>query len=144
MPYVLKESVIAGVGVFASKSFDFDEFIGFFSGMEVQDGSKKCICVARDLWIEPDADEPLRHLNHCCKANAYFRGQDLHARGHIAMGEEITINYNCTEPTVVEPIVCRCPWHDEPRIIRGFYSWAPNERQEELAFVAEWLKSPIL
>ena len=93
----VSDSAIHGMGLFAARDIDRDEYIGTFSGPEA-DGDG-----AHVLWVY-DPNDPdnivgrvginlLRFLNHATPCNAYFEDFDLYAVRAIARDEEITIDY---------------------------------------------------
>jgi SET domain-containing protein len=89
-------SPIHGTGCFAKVAFSAGDYIGTYSGPDAKrDGTYV-------LWVFPEGEKPigrsgrnlLRWLNHQEDGNAEFDGFDLYARRDIAMGEEITFDYN--------------------------------------------------
>jgi len=91
----LMRSSIHGQGVFARRRIVRGEYIGTFRGVPTRrDGD-------HTLWVLDEdgrhqgirGRNALRFLNHSSRANAEFRGADLHATRTIPMDAEITIDY---------------------------------------------------
>lgn len=106
--FEVKESQIAGLGVFAISNIPANTFLclkprGVTVGVErhKDDIPKEyigyCIATADDLYQCP-ADysnmEPVWYLNHSKNPNAEQRHDGYYSKQQIRAGEEITINYN--------------------------------------------------
>lgn len=90
-------SSVHGTGVFAKKQLTEGEYIGTYHGPEAKRNGTYV------LWVFESDDETsaigcsgrnyLRFLNHSTPGNAEFDGFDLYAMQDIAVGEEITFDY---------------------------------------------------
>lgn len=100
-----RESLIEGTGVFATRCFAEGEILGYFVGSPVEEGTKHSLTLD-GRQIEPNGI--LRHLNHCCKPNAKFRGRWLVATLDITQNDEITIDYTVTESMISSGFECKC------------------------------------
>ena len=127
---VKAEDTPEGQGVFATQHFTRGDFIGFFDGKPVKNRTKMSLQFGPDFHIEPASNTPFRRLNHSCDANAYFCGRNLYAWKAIHPGEEITIDYNCTEFELASSFECNCGSTACIGNIRG-YSFL-NEEQKNI------------
>ncbi|MCW8890951.1 MAG: SET domain-containing protein-lysine N-methyltransferase [Sedimenticola sp.] len=90
-------STVHGTGVFAKRELSEGEYIGTYHGPEAKRNGTYV------LWVFESDDEAsavgrsgknlLRFLNHSTPGNAEFDGFDLYALTDIAIGEEITFDY---------------------------------------------------
>ena len=105
--FEIKESKIAGNGVFSLKKIERGQTICFLTGElctldEVIRRCNKGIEEPSDpLEVEDeeylDLDEVSRTFNHSCNPNSYIRGKnELVALKDIKIGEEITYDYSTT------------------------------------------------
>ena len=101
----MKTSQIHGQGVFANKDFCKGSRIAFFEGYETENNSMFSLTFG-SKYIEPTGD--LKHLNHSCDPNAFFLDRWLHAKTDIALGEEITIDYQAIESGISHHFMCNC------------------------------------
>jgi len=92
-------------GVIASRDFMSEEILGYFEGSSVEAGTRYSLTFEH-RQIEPERH--LRHLNHSCKPNAYFRERWLIADREIHKGDEITIDYQVTESMITDGFDCKC------------------------------------
>ena len=99
------DSSIAGTGVFASRDFNADDVLGYFEGASVETRTDYSLTLE---YRQVDPSGKLRHLNHSCSPNAYFRNRWLLAKGPISNRQEISIDYLATETTIVQPFDCLC------------------------------------
>ena len=90
-------SSIHGQGCFARIGFEPGDYIGAVEGLEVTEDGPHVLWVydpERDRLIGRRGTNVLRWLNHSDDPNAEFDGFELYARRVIAVGSEITIDYN--------------------------------------------------
>lgn len=140
---VKSQGTLHGNGVFAEEEFRKDDFIGFFEGEEVDDRTNISLQFAPNFHVKPSSTTPFRNLNHSCAANAFFRGRNLYARKQIDKGQEITIDYNCSEFELAYPFQCDCRTKDcvgRIQEIRGYKSLSQDERRRRAEWVPDWLK----
>jgi SET domain-containing protein len=103
----IKQSPIAGKGVFTNRSFKKGETIHFLKGElcsleeilkrvdEGKEASSDPLGVAEEQYL--DLDEISRTFNHSCGPNGFIRGKsELVALRDINPGEEITYDYSTT------------------------------------------------
>ena len=89
-------SDIHGQGCFARTPFSAGDRIGTFEGPEVQEDGTHVLWVfdaEQGRMIGRRGENLLRWLNDSRDPNAEFDGFDLYAKRTIAVGEEITIDY---------------------------------------------------
>lgn len=89
-------SPIHGQGCFAKVSFEAGDYIGTFTGPEVDEDGPHVLWVfdaETRVLTGRRGDNLLRWLNHGDQPNAAFDGFDLHALRTILVDEEITIDY---------------------------------------------------
>ena len=94
----VKKSTVHGFGVFATRDFSVDEFIGIMSGKVPEEGNSDC---PHTLWFEGDngnlfalePEWPFRFLNHSSKPNADTSTPCVVAIQEIKGGNEILIHY---------------------------------------------------
>ena len=109
---------LAGLGLFATDDILKDDFIIEYTGpllTEEQSEEKAGLylfAVTDTKWtIDGSGRENIaRYINHSCKPNceAFADGKKIviHARKHIAAGEELTYNYG---KEYMDDLNCRCP-----------------------------------
>jgi hypothetical protein len=108
-----------GLGVFTAHDVCADTCIGTFTGVESPLRTRMSLQFGPGLHVEPGADEPLRYLNHACAPTAVFRGRDLYTTRDLAVGTEVTIDYNAHEDALSHPFVCRCGAAGCVGLVRG-------------------------
>lgn len=128
-----------GNGVFAKKDICEGSDIGFFDGSEQTTATKMSVQFGENLHIEPSADTPFRYLNHSCNANAYFRRRNLYAWRKIIKGEEITIDYNCSEKKLSSPFKCNCRNAGCVGQVKGFNFLDAPQRIARQRKILRWL-----
>ncbi|MFH2069266.1 MAG: ATP-grasp fold amidoligase family protein [Candidatus Omnitrophota bacterium] len=129
---------LEGKGVFAKRDFSQGDHIGFLEGKIRRNAVKESMQFSTHLHIEPDLNNPVRYLNHSCDANAYFCGRSFHAWRPIKKGEEITIDYNCTEYAVSAPFKCNCNTAGCVGEIKGFSFLTDDQKKKRKGKLAEW------
>jgi hypothetical protein len=135
------ESTVCGKGVFAKRDFSEGCFIGSLKGKRRNTPTRTSVQFNASIHIEPDLNNFGRYLNHSCDANAYFCGRNLHAWRQIRKGEEITIDYNCTEYVVSSPFKCNCNASDCVGEIKGFHFLSDNQKKNRKGKLAKWYRS---
>lgn len=73
---------------------------------------------------------PWLFLNHACEPNTRLAGEDgrsLLALEDIAVGDELSFDYEANESHMAEPFVCACGACDG-RLVRG-YAWLTEEER---------------
>ena len=136
---VKSQGTLHGNGVFAEQEFREGDFIGFFEGEEVSSRTGISVQFGKDFYVDPFS--PFRNLNHSCDANAFFRGRNLYARKKIDKGQEITIDYNCSEFELSEPFQCKCGIKEAcVGTIEGYKRLSQDERERRSEWVPNWLK----
>ena len=122
------------------------------TGRETQRPNRNTLQVGLNLHLEaattvspedtPECDQ-WRFLNHCCQANAYFRGRALYALEDIPVGEEVTFNYNATEYRLASPFFCWCDHGacSGGQRINGFADLSPEEQQALLPWCQDHIRA---
>ena len=103
----IKNSKIAGKGVFATKPIKKGQYICFLEGelcnldemiKSVDEGKQKAsdpLGVGDEIYLH--LDDLSRTFNHSCNPNAFIRGKNkLVALKNIEVGKEITYDYSTT------------------------------------------------
>lgn len=135
-------SVIHGIGVFTSISYETGDIIGRINGEYVHDAQvlemgndplPNVIGLAPNLWINPTP--PFDAINHSCVPNAVISAKRfVKALRSIQIGQEVTIDYSSTECDPNWTMVCTCQ--------------SPNCRKAllpiQFAFVCEPLAPPAM
>jgi hypothetical protein len=129
---------VEGHGVFAKRDFSKDDFIGFLKGKKSKNATRESLQCNAFLHIEPALNNFVRYLNHSCDANAYFCGRNLYAWRQIKKGEEITIDYNCTEYVLFTPFKCNCSVSDCVGEIKGFCFFTDTQKKKRKGKFAKW------
>lgn len=146
---IIKESIIAGNGIFANDNITKGSRIFLLEGelcnldeimKRVSDGSEERsdpLGVDEEMYL--DLNEISRTFNHSCDPNAYVKGKsELIAIRDILVGEEITYDYSTTMSDNKEKIEkaggklwkheCNCKSINCRKIIDQFIT-LPKERQ---------------
>jgi len=141
IPQVYEKSTnsLQGRGVFSETGFSKGDYIGFFEGKESIRKTKMSLQFDADFHIEPSGITPFRYLNHSCEANAYFRGRNLYAWSEIYKGQEITIDYNCSEEELLAPFKCNCNGPECVHDIKGFKHLDDKQKKAKANKCCEWL-----
>ena len=129
-----------GRGVFAVRTFESGEFIGYFEGRISKTRTRMTLQFGRDLHVEAREDGALRFLNHACHPKAVFRGRDLYAARDIAEGEEIRIDYTCHEFELACPFDCHCGAEDCIGRVRGYRHLSDAQKQVRADRIGNWLR----
>lgn len=108
---LVKESPIAGRGLFTTKAWATDDVLMVIAGELIdaseaqrreRGGNHSIYCLTDDRFIDPPPGNKSRYLNHSCTPNAIPETRDatslnLKALRDIPPGEEITIDYDFPE-----------------------------------------------
>ncbi|MBL8750915.1 MAG: SET domain-containing protein-lysine N-methyltransferase [Planctomycetes bacterium] len=86
----------------------------------------------RHLW---------RFLNHSCRPNAQLRGRTLVASRDIAVGEDVTFDYEANEYEMAEPFFCSCGVPECRGWIRGWRFLSSAQRAVIASRAAPWLRA---
>ena len=129
----------AGMGLFARERIEADQWIGEFWGDLWETPTRMSVQFGPHEHIDPSHDCLLRYLNQSCAPNAYFRDRMLQARRAIETGEEITVDYACTEYELSAPFTCRCGAERCIGRIEGYRLLTPEQRAARKPFVPDWL-----
>lgn len=89
-------SPIHGLGLFARRAIEKDEYIGTYRGRRTQKNGMHVLWIwndKRERWEGIDGENEMRFLNHATDPNADWWGTELYAVRPIAEGEEITFDY---------------------------------------------------
>ena len=125
---VIKSSPIAGRGVFAKRSFKKGEILFKLKGATIKFPSPPSprigmnwFNIGPNTWRIMDRGDIWNFLNHSCKPNAILKGTAMVvALRTIKAGEEITIDYSCTEGSSTQwKIHCHCHSPSCRGVIRG-------------------------
>ncbi|MGH9394164.1 MAG: SET domain-containing protein-lysine N-methyltransferase [Terriglobales bacterium] len=127
--------------VIAGASFAAGELLLELEGDAVSSPSRCSIQIGRHTHLVPcaNADCVWRYLNHSCRPNAIVRGRRLVALAPIAVGDEVTFDYNCTEYEMAAPFRCRCG-HCDGVVVGGFHHLNEQQRRERHSCLAPYLE----
>ena len=148
---IIQSSSIAGRGLFAAREFKKGETIFCVRGSTIKYPSvpdwhigQKWLNVGPNTWKIAYWDGPWKFINHSCAPNSGLRGKTkVVAMRPICRGEEVTIDYSCTEASTSRwRMVCRCGSSRCRKIIRTvqflpeklfkkYQNYIPNFLQKE-------------
>jgi hypothetical protein len=96
---------------------------------------------AKDKWINPHPDNPLRYTNHSCDANCILSaGLKVKTLRGIKKGKEITLNYSLTEgdaESVMGP--CWCGSNDCKKNILTVHHLTRKEFERYKRYLPKWI-----
>ncbi len=92
-------------GLFSTCSFSQGHLVLRIEGDVVSQPSRTSIQVGPSQHI--DVASPGRFINHSCKPNCKVENRQLIAAKNIAVGEEITFNYQESEDVLAHPFICK-------------------------------------
>jgi hypothetical protein len=140
--FEIKDSAIAGKGVFALTAFSLSERVAELTGSEIDaDKLEELVQAGTVAWDDPlqvgptrfiILDDFSRAINHSCDPNLGVRGSgELFALREIKSGEEITYDYATVvgKESAVWHMVCRCGAKICRKLI-GNWESLPKERLE--------------
>ena len=130
----------SGMGVFSRECIKADQWIGEFWGELWTTPTRLSVQFGPEEHIEPSHDCILRYLNHACAPNAAFRDRMLYARQVIETGEEITVDYNCTEYDLSASFECCYGAVDCVGQVVGYRHLTQEQRDARRSLVADWLR----
>jgi len=120
-----RPSPIAGLGLFATRTFAAQERIAPYAGRMVTqppnessaEGKIFALAISPGIWIDGSAeDNPARHANHACHPNAELVWDEasstawLTAMKPIEVDEEITFDYGFSlADCLLHPCACGAP-----------------------------------
>lgn len=126
---VVQQSRIHGSGIFSTrqfpkgqKLFTADGPIIAFTKLHHWRLGPHWLNVGKDRWMVPYANNVWRFVNHSCDPNAIVTtGRKVIALRPIRTGEEITIDYSCTESQRAWHMSCRCGATNCRKIIKSIH-----------------------
>lgn len=91
----VRESRIHGRGVYARELIDKGAKIGTYEGHRTEEDDVYVLWVTDEFGDEYGVNgiTDLKFLNHSCRPNADFDGEELYALEDIHPGDEITFHY---------------------------------------------------
>jgi len=113
----IKSSPIAGRGIFAEKNFKMGEIIFLVQGATIKYPflpdwriGQDWLNIGPNIWKIAYRDNPWSFINHSCEPNSgLLEKTKVVATSPIAIGEEITIDYSCTEASSSRwKMKCKC------------------------------------
>lgn len=142
-----------GAGLVALQAFAPGDVILCFEGRLTDRPTRTSIQISEELHVDgPLATAgaagaagrarlaPWQCLNHSCDPNARVEAPRLVAVLPIAVGEEITFDYNTTEVDMAEPFPCACGSAScRGAMIRGFVHLPEDERIRLAPFLSPHL-----
>jgi SET domain-containing protein len=139
-PKVRAGRSLKGWALYARAPIAAEEVIVELDGPIVERNTETSIQIGEGVYMDGNGDID-DYINHACRPNGYvcFADMSFRALRPIAVGEEITYNYNSTEFDMEEGFICRCGAEDCLGLVQGFRYL---DRQQRLA-LRPWL-SPYL
>lgn len=150
----VRTSAIGGSGIFAVSEINADEIVSvwggkIYTGEECEELGQiheyyltHTVSVGWGVylgWDEPDQRDDAELFNHSCEANLRIVGQTvIVARRKIEVGEELTIDYDCSE-AIAEPLDCHCNSPRCRKSISGFLRLTPSDQMANRQFASEYL-----
>jgi hypothetical protein len=134
-----RPSPVEGTGVFADQGVEEGEYIGSFLGVDRDVPTRMSVQFGLDHHVDPAHDSVLRHLNHSCAPNSFFRGRNLYALRQIQPDGEVTIDYNCSEEETSKPFPCACGYGSCVKEVRGWRHLTEQQRWERREIAPPWL-----
>lgn len=107
-------------GLFATKTYTKGEVVLRIEGDVLSTPTRTTIQIAPNTHV--DVDAPGKYINHSCNANCFVRKRELIAINDIAIGDEITFNYQENEDELAHPFICK----DCGKMIEGKKKWKPD------------------
>lgn len=141
---ILIKTTPKGKGVFANRHFLKGETV--IIGQRVKVVPDRTIySLQMDFDLHIDIDEPGRLINHSCFPNTgvrnnQFRAYDFVAITNIALGEEITFDYETTECIISAFSECLCGSANCRIRVRGFNFIDSQLKDKSNKFIADYLK----
>jgi hypothetical protein len=140
-----------GRGLVALRAFAPGEVILQLEGRVTDRATRTSIQISEELHLDgplpppagaaPAPSQPWQFLNHSCQPNSRIAAPRLLAVLPIAVGEEITFDYNTTEVDMAEPFPCAC---NSPRcrgeMVRGYAHLPEDERIRLAPFLSPHLR----
>lgn len=131
---IVKESVIAGRGLFAKRDLKKGEVIFEFLGPVIKYSftpnyrtGPHWLNLGKNMWGMPMNKSPWRYLNHSCESNSGFKEKTkIVAFRDIRRGEEITMDYSMTEAVRAWKMNCRCKARLCRKVVRSI-QYLPQE-----------------
>lgn len=114
------------------------------SGRIVATPSRHTLQIGRAAHVDAELDEagrypPWRFVNHGCAANTTLVGQNLVALRPIAVGDEVTFDYETTEWDMAAPFVCACGSAACRGFVSGYRHLSASSRRTLLSPIASHL-----
>lgn len=141
----IRPAGMKGRGVFALRPFRRGETV--VSGRRVGVYPERTIYSIQVDWdLHIEMDEPAIRINHSSDPNTGVRDNawgafDFVALEDIAVGAEITFDYETTESDLTEAFQSCCPPRSGQSSQRGFRSLPPEIRERYGELIANYLKS---
>lgn len=122
-------SAIDKVGIFSSRHIGTGDTVFSVTGKYVRNGfsvefarmGPNWIGISKELWLDPDPDNPMTFMNHSCEPNSIVtEGLKVVALRDIEVGEEIVMDYSTTEIDPFWKMNCHCHKPSCRKIITAF------------------------
>ncbi len=141
-------SKVHGKGVFSKKNLKKGETAFIAKGKLVKFfvHSKKdslfgpnWMSISKNLWLNPNEDNPLSFVNHSCEPNLGIKGAvTFVAIRNIQAGEELTIDYSILELDELWQMKCKCGSKKCRKIIKSIQFLPKNIYKEYLPFIPKY------
>ena len=114
----------------AAQPIKAGEVVFYISGRIVTKRTQHTIQLDATRHVVADADDLWQFMNHGCEPNVSIdvTRRQMVAIRDIALGEELTFNYNTTEWDMISPFDCACGAESCVGRIRGFRYLSPSQR----------------
>lgn len=121
-----------GMGIFASQDIKKGETIFIVDGKIKRAKylpllsflGKRWFGIGRNIWIDPNKDNPIYFMNHSCNPNTKVKNKvEISATININKWEETTFDYSSTEADPYWKMKCKCGSFNCKKIIKGEAEW---------------------
>src|SRR3989338_2082559 len=125
---IVKSSTIAGRGIFASKDLKKGDTILIVDGPVIKYPflpdwrvGMNHLNIGPNMWKIAYRDNPWNFINHSCSPNSGLLGKTkVVAMSKIKKGQEVTIDYSCTEASTSQwRMKCNCHTKECRKLIRS-------------------------
>ncbi len=144
--YEIRQSAIAGNGLFARKAIGRGEIVlqtrAKVVHRQIESSTESSeiinwIGIDKDIWMITD-DTPLRYINHSCEPNsAMASAKTLVALRQIEMGEEITMDYSMSDADPLWSISCNCGSKNCRKLISSIHTIDPQVFKNHFPFISK-------
>ncbi|MFA5127452.1 MAG: SET domain-containing protein-lysine N-methyltransferase [Patescibacteria group bacterium] len=149
---IVKKSPIAGKGIFAAQNFKIGEVVFVLHGPIIKyptvpdwRNGQNWLNIAKFTWKIPDHDNVWNYINHSCRPNSLLTGgTKVVAIRPISNGDEVVIDYSCTEAVAAWKMKCHCRQKNCRGVIRSIQYLPKNLFEKYKNYIPLFLKKEYL